>query len=358
MAASKLSARRPTESSKALSATKDRTLSAVTLTKRTNSLVFDVEEIKSHVKDLQAQGHEVVQQEQTVQDLTAKVTVLQDAFGSLSDVCICVEDAQKKMSDGFSDLVQRVERIEKSVVLFQSQALKADAKRKHLQESTERRFSDFEEAFSKLLLSVYDTQAELGRVKHSTDDLLAREREATHLTQSLQATQEQATDWLQKLKLESSQLQTEMLGLKEHTGATDVTLTNDVQYLAKECSSMRSLMNQQNAQWLNKLETLRETLDRQNKVDKNQISQRLDAMGETVNTNELRTRDAVSTLLKNHTKIREAVDESMSICSSEIRILSQECRTVHDDQRMKLEVIVQQLAQQEHVKTEWRCGVA
>ncbi|KAH7479167.1 uncharacterized protein KRP23_5965 [Phytophthora ramorum] len=65
--------RRPTESSKAGVATTAKSLSAVSLTKKTNSLVSDVEELKNN---LEIQAREVTQRDETVQELVGKVPLL------------------------------------------------------------------------------------------------------------------------------------------------------------------------------------------------------------------------------------------------------------------------------------------
>jgi hypothetical protein len=250
------------------------------------------------------------------------------------------------MNDHVDLLTKRVAMMEKSVATIQAQAPKAEAKHKHLKTTTEHRFLEFQETFAKLALSVYETQAELSRVKNSADNLMVREQEAMHLTQTLQATQEQTTDWLHQLKRESAQLTTELEILKEQTGATNVTLASDIQVLAKESASLRSAMVQQHGQWAQKLDSFREAMDRQNRIDKSQLSQRLDALSETVATHELRARDALGSLLKNHGVLREAVNDGMAICSSEIKILSQEWKAVQHDHREKLEHLVRQISDQ------------
>ncbi|KAG1701905.1 hypothetical protein DVH05_010396 [Phytophthora capsici] len=65
--------RRPTESSKAAVATTTKSLSAVSLTKKTNALVTDVEELKNN---LEIQSREVTQRDATVQELVGKVAFL------------------------------------------------------------------------------------------------------------------------------------------------------------------------------------------------------------------------------------------------------------------------------------------
>ncbi|TMW55498.1 hypothetical protein Poli38472_010380 [Pythium oligandrum] len=354
-------ARRSTESSRALSTSKDKSLSAVTLTKKTNSLVFDVEELKSNLKELQIQGREVAQQDQTLQDVVAKVAALQEAFSSLSDVCIYVEETQKQLDGRLSGLDQRVSGLEKSMNALQSQTNRHEGKRRQFQDASERRFVDSQEAFSKLALSMYETQAELGRVKNTAEHLITREREATNLTQSLESTQEQANEWIQKLRRESSELQAEMMAWKEQSGGACVSLAGDIQSLAKDCSSLRSTVTQQNAQWASKLETLRDAMDRQGKVDKTQLTQRLASITENMTAYELRTKESLGTLLKNHARIRTVVDESMVMCSGEIKALGNEWKTIQEDHRNKLEDLMEQVLSQ---SIEWsqkhenlRCSV-
>jgi hypothetical protein len=200
-----------------------------------------------------------------------------------------------------------------------------------------------EDNFSKLALSFYETQTELRNLKSANDQFMTREREAAHLLQTLQSSQEQATEWLQKLRQDCSQVQTEAFTFKEEMNGSCIALASDVQAIAKECTSIRGSASQSNAQLLGKLETLREAMVRQAKMDRNQTSQRLDVLTENLATYEFRSKDAFTTLLKNHSRIRTALDEGMSICSSEIKILSHELKNHQSDQHKKLDAIMTQL---------------
>ncbi|KAJ0403238.1 hypothetical protein ATCC90586_001645 [Pythium insidiosum] len=344
--APKLAVRRPTESSKALSASKDKSLSNVTLTKRTNSLVFDVAELKSSLKELQVTGKEVAQQDETLQQLSAKVDALQEAFTSLSDVCLYVEETHRRMEETSSEMLRRLSTLERSVGELQQQTARGDGKRRQLQDTSERRFADVQETFAKLAMSLYETQAELGRVKHTADHLMTQEQAMSHLAQSLQTSQEQAAESLQRLRLETSHLQAELVTWKEESASASVSLAGDVQAIAKDCSGVRSTLAQQHAQYLQKLEALRETMDRQAKIDKTQLTQRLEALSENVVAHELRSRESVASLLKNQARIREAVDEGMAICSSEVKTLSHEWKAVQQEQGGKLEDLMQHTATQ------------
>ncbi|KAG7376781.1 hypothetical protein PHYPSEUDO_012768 [Phytophthora pseudosyringae] len=356
--------RRPTESSKAQVATTTKSLSAVSLTKKTNSLASDVEELKNNLEvrkleglgcsealvkpnpvgGLQIQSREVTQRDDTLQELVGKVDMLHDAFNSLSDVFTCeVEEMHKQFAATASQLQDRVAKLEGSIGVLESQVPRVDGKRRQLQETSERRFLSVQEACSKIELALYETQAELAHVKNTSEDLMTREREAAHLQKSLQISQEDAVDALKRLKEESSQLQVELFALKEQTNGATTTVASDVQVLAKEYSALRSTVSKQQSQWLGKLKTLQETIDRQGKMDKTQLSQRVDALSDAVATQEHRTKDAVDNLLKNHARIRCAVDEGMTICSREIRALSSEVKAVQADQQDKLDQVVQHM---------------
>ncbi|POM81383.1 Hypothetical protein PHPALM_658 [Phytophthora palmivora] len=334
--------RRPTESSKAAVATTTKSLSAVSLTKKTNALVSDVEELKTN---LEIQSREVTQRDETMQELVGKVDMLHDAFNSLSDVFTCeIEEMQKQFAVTASQLQDRVAKLEGSIALLESQVPQMDGKRRQLQETSERRFLSIQETCSKLELALYESQAELALVKNASDDLMTREREAAHLQKSLQISQEDAMDALKKLREESSQLQVELFALKEQTNVATSTVASDIQVLAREYSVLRSTVTKQQSQWLSKLKTLQETIDRQGKMDKTQLIQRVDALSDAVASQEYRTKDAVDNLLKNHVKIRCAVDEGMSICSREIRALSNEVKAIQVDQQDKLDQLVEQMA--------------
>ncbi|KAL4101485.1 hypothetical protein PRIC1_005237 [Phytophthora ramorum] len=334
--------RRPTESSKAGVATTAKSLSAVSLTKKTNSLVSDVEELKNN---LEIQAREVTQRDETVQELVGKVDMLHDAFNSLSDVFTCeVEEMQKQLAATTSQLQDRVAKLEGSIGLLESQVPRMDGKRRQLHETSERRFLSVQETCSKLEMALYESQAELALVKNATDDLMTRERESAHLQKSLQISQEDAVEALKRLKEESSQLQVELFALKEQSSEATSTVASDIQVLAKEYSALRSTVSKQQSQWLGKLNALQETIDRQGKMDKTQLGQRVDALSDAVATQEHRTKDAVDNLLKNHARIRCAVDEGMTICSREIRALSNEVKAAYADQQEKVDQVVEQMA--------------
>ncbi|KAF1316323.1 hypothetical protein FI667_g15491, partial [Globisporangium splendens] len=237
----------------------------------------------------------------------------------------------------------RVSAVESVVSKLQDQVSRVDGKRRQLQDSVDRRFDHAQDSFSKLALSLHEAQAELGILKSANDQFMTREREAAHLLQTSQSSQEQAMEWLQKLRQDCSQVQTDLFTFKEEMNCTCVALASDVQAIAKECTSIRGSASQSNAQLLGKLETLREAMDRQAKMDRNQTSQRLDVLTESLATYELRSKDAFTTLLKNHSRIHTTLDEGMSICSSEIETLSHELKHHQSDQHEKLDAVMTQL---------------
>ncbi|KAG2831941.1 hypothetical protein PC112_g7105 [Phytophthora cactorum] len=334
--------RRPTESSKAAMATTSKSLSAVSLTKKTSALESDVEDLKNN---LEIQSREVTQRDETLQELVGKVDVLHDAFNSLSDVFTCeVEEMQKQFASTTSQLQDRVAQLEHSIGVLESQVPRMDGKRRQLQEISERRFVSVQETCSKIELALYESQSELALVKNASEDLMTREREAAQLQKTLQMSQEDAVEALKHLKEESSQLQVELYALKEQTTGSTTTLASDVQVLAKEYSALRGFVSKQQSQWLGKLKTLQETMDRQGKMEKTQLTQRLDALSDAVALQGHSTKNAVDNLLKNQSRIRCAVDEGMEICSREIRALSNEVKAVEADQQEKFDEVVQQMA--------------
>lgn len=274
-----------------------------------------------------------------------QVDMLHDAFNSLSDVCTCeIEEIQKQFTATTSQLQDRVAKLEASIGLLESQVPRMDGKRRQLQETSERRFLSVQEVCSKLELALYESQTELAHVKNTSEDLMTREREAAHLQKTLQFSQEDAVEALKRLKEDTSQLQVELFALKEQTNGATTSVASDIQVLAKEYAVLRSTVSNQQSQWLSKLKGLQETIDRQGKLEKTQLNQRVDALSDAVALQEHRTKEAVDNLLKNHARIRCAVDEGMTICSREIRTLSNEVKVVQVDQQDKLDEIVQQMA--------------
>ncbi|CEG37649.1 hypothetical protein L914_00189 [Plasmopara halstedii] len=114
--------RRPTVNSKASSTTTVKSLSAISLTKKTSALELDLEELK---QNLELQSQEVNQRDETLQELVNKVDMLHDAFTSLSDVVTCeVEEMHKKLAITSSNLQDRVNKLEHSFQALEAQVQK------------------------------------------------------------------------------------------------------------------------------------------------------------------------------------------------------------------------------------------
>jgi chromosome segregation ATPase len=255
-----------------------------------------------------------------------------------------LEEMQKQFAATTSQLQGRVVKLEGSMGILESQVPRMDGKRRQLQETSDRRFLNVQDTCSKLEMALYESQAELALLKNSSDDLMTRERESAHLQKALQLSQEDAMEALKRLKDESSQLQVELYALKEQTNGAASTVASDVQVLAKEYSALRNTVSKQQSQWLGKLNGLQEAIDRQGKMDKAQLGQRVSALADAASTQERRTKEAVDNLLKNHARIRCAVDEGMTICSRELRALGNEVKASQADQQDKLDQVVQQIA--------------
>lgn len=318
--------------------------------------------------------------------LDTQIGVLHQTFVALSDAFTCeigakspsiehlesmasahqgrmpsVEDLHRQMSQTAGELRDRVAKIENAVQVIQSQHTRTDGRQRKLQDAMERRFSETSDGFSKFAVSLYETQSDLARVRHCADDLLTREREAAQLLQTLQSSQDEAANAFQRLKEETSQVQAELFAYKEEANRSTVALATDVQVLAKAQTVVKALVTKQHSHWKGKLDDLRELVDRQAKMDKSQLTQRLDALSDNFSCHEQQTKAAIDAVLKNHSRIREAVDEGMTICSREIQSLSNEVRNTCADTQEKLESLSQQVAAVS-VDCSWRnedaqCGI-
>ena len=133
---------------------------------------------------------------------------------------------------------------------------------------------------------------------------------------------------------------------KEEAATTTVALANDVQVLAKECSGLRSSLAQTTAALATKLDALRDATDRQDKMDRTQLAQRLDALADQLATHEIRTREAIASLLKNHARVRTALDDGLTMCSRDTRTLASEGKAWHSEQSVRMEEYLQQLTDQ------------
>lgn len=298
--------------------------------------------------------------------LCLQVDMLHDAFNSLSDVFTCEVGKLLRRVTTDNDLTSRrltlkrgvaeavccydisatrpsgqVGRLDQTArVTGATNGWKASAAAGNIRATLPQRSRDVFQA----RVGLVRVSSRASALKNSSEDLMTREREAAHLQKSLQISQEDATEALKRLKEENSQLQVELFALKEQTNGATTTVASDVQVLAKEYSALRSAVSKQQSQWLGKLNALQEAIDRQGKMDKTQLTQRVDALSDAVASQEHRTKDAVDNLLKNHARIRCAVDEGMTICSREIRALSNEVKAVQVDQQEKLDQAVQQMA--------------
>lgn len=259
---------------------------------------------------------------------------------------MCAEETQQQVASNTRELLERATSAEKAIADLQRHFAHLESNQCKLQESIDRRFASAQDTFSKLALGLYDTQSDVGSLKSTLDQLQMRECEATRLQQNLQSSQDQALEWLQKLKANTSMLQSELCAAKEESSSATVAVAGDVQVLAKECAALRNTLVQQNAKWMNKLTNLKEAMDRQDQTSKDQLTQRLDALSDNLNLYELRSREAMNSLLKSHSRIRIAVDEGMALCNSEIKAVSNECKGQHMERGAQLDQVLQQFATQ------------
>ncbi|TYZ68427.1 hypothetical protein PybrP1_010993 [[Pythium] brassicae (nom. inval.)] len=250
---------------------------------------------------------------------------------------------EKAMQDQDRKLQCRLDAIEDSVARLQDQVARVDGKRRQLHDSVDRRFDTAQDNFSKFALSQYEAQSELFSLKKSSEQLLSRERDAARSLQALQSSHDQVFRWVQALRQDCGQFQAELFAFKEQTSGICVAVASDVQAIAKECSAVRTALAQSSGQLHSKMETLRDALDRQTKLDRQQLSQRLDVLSENLATHELRSRDAFTTLLKNHSRIRAALDEGMGMCSRDLRTLSHEVKVRESEQQSKIDALAEQL---------------
>eukprot|EP00644_Phytophthora_capsici_P000426 jgi/Phyca11/13728/fgenesh1_pg.PHYCAscaffold_4_\ len=139
--------RRPTESSKAAVATTTKSLSAVSLTKKTNALVTDVEELKNN---LEIQSREVTQRDATVD-------MLHDAFNSLSDVCTCEIALYESQTE-----LAHVKNTSEDLMTREREAA-------HLQKTLQFSQEDAVEALKRLKEDTSQLQVELFALKEQTN---------------------------------------------------------------------------------------------------------------------------------------------------------------------------------------------
>lgn len=260
------------------------------------------------------------------------------------------EDTQQQVARSTRELMERTVRTEKAIAELQNHIVYLESNQNKQQESIERRFATAQDTFSKLALGLYDSQSDVCSLRSTLDQLQMRECEATRLQQNLQSSQDQAMEWLQKLKADTGLLQSELYAAKQESSTATVAVASDVQVLAKDCAAMRNTIVQQNAKWMSKLANLTEAMDRQDKMSKDQFTQRLDALSDNVNMYELRSREAMNSLLKNHSRIRNALDEGMALCTSEIKAVSNECKSQHMERQAQLDQVLHQFATQ---SVEW-----
>lgn len=251
---------------------------------------------------------------------------------------------EKTMADQDRKLQSRLDTIEDSLAKLHEHVSRVDGKRRQLHESVDRRFESAHDTFSKFAMSQFEGQSELFSLKKASDQLLARERDTARSLQALQSSHEQVAGSVQTLRQDCSQFQAELFTFREETSGTCVAVAADIQAIATECSAVRAALSHTNGQLTSKLATLREALDRQTKLDRQQLSQRLDVVSDNLATYELRSKDAFTTLLKNHARIRVALDESMGMCARDLRTLTHEVKASQSEQQSRLDALTEQLA--------------
>jgi galactokinase len=124
---------------------------------------------------------------------------------------------------------------------------------------------------------------------------------------------------------------------KQQWNQTTIALTNDVQVLAKECTSLRNFMSQQMSSCSSKMDELKETFDRQLTMGFTHWRQKLDTCQKQWISFERVTKESIQKLYQNHSQIRFALNENMKINTNEVKNLSKELNNLKEVQQIKMD---------------------
>ncbi|KAF0755301.1 hypothetical protein AaE_005020 [Aphanomyces astaci] len=266
-----------------------------------------------------------------------------------------VDESKANLGFELDKVSARFRAQERLIAVLENQCNRMDTKSQQYQLMVEKKLDTLQTQVTRVSVAVLGTtdplhpgknEAERTRMNTNVDQLLVREGEYIRKHHGMQANQDQMGEWLQKLKSDSTQVHalaftmyarnTSCSRLQAEHGAALASLASDTTVLAKELGTLRLQIKAQTADCLAQLNSFTDALEQQRHLDREHMDKECAALRESLQTSDATTRTSIDALLKNSSRVRSAVDEGMSFCTSDIKVLREEIRNTSDTVRTSL----------------------
>ncbi|RHY11884.1 hypothetical protein DYB36_003554 [Aphanomyces astaci] len=207
-----------------------------------------------------------------------------------------VDESKANLGFELDKVSARFRAQERLIAVLENQCNRMDTKSQQYQLMVEKKLDTLQTQVTRVSVAVLENEAERTRMNTNVDQLLVREGEYIRKYHGMQANQDQMGEWLQKLKSDSTQVHALAFTMQAEHGAALASLASDTTVLAKELGTLRLQIKAQTADCLAQLNSFTGTV----------------------------------------VHVRSAVDEGMSFCTSDIKVLREEIRNTSDTVRTSL----------------------
>ncbi|ETW09993.1 hypothetical protein H310_00404 [Aphanomyces invadans] len=269
--------------------------------------------------------------------LEKRLDALEEGFRSLSEVVLLeFDDGKATLTFELEKVAARFRAQERLIAVLESQCNRMDTKFQQHMFMVEKKLDSLQTQVTRVSVAVLENEAERTRMNANVDQLLSRESEYIRKHHAIQANQDQMGEWLQKLKNDSTQVHALAFTMQAEHEAALSSLACDTTVLAKELGTLRLQIKAQTAECLAQLNSFTDALEQQRHHDRDHMEKEVAALRESLQTSEATTRSSIDALIKNSSRVRSAVDEGMSLCTSDIKVLRGEIRNTSDTVRTSL----------------------
>ncbi|EQC31268.1 hypothetical protein SDRG_10873 [Saprolegnia diclina VS20] len=276
--------------------------------------------------------------------LDKRIDAIEHAFEKLSEVVLLELDEVKAAAAHDQDkIAARFRAHDRLLAVLEKQCNRVESKSLQLELVLEKKVEGIQAQLTRVSVAVIENEAERQRLSAHVDGLMVREGDGIRKLHALQANLDQMGEWLQRLKEDSTVVHAAVHSMNADHSAAIQSLTADTTNLAKELGTLRAQSKAQSADCLAKLNAFSGSLERQRELDRSHCEHEIAVLREALQTTDATCRTAVDGLLKNASRVRNALDEGMSVCSTDVRLLREEVRTTSTDVRGSVTTFGRQL---------------
>ncbi|OQR84261.1 hypothetical protein ACHHYP_13664 [Achlya hypogyna] len=266
--------------------------------------------------------------------LDKRIDAIEQAFEKLSEVVLLELDEMKATAAHENDKVAAKFRAQdRLIAVLEKQCNRFESKSLQFELVLEKKMESLQTQLTRTSVAVIENEAERHRLAGHVDGVMVREADTTRKLQALQANHDQMGEWLQKLKEDSNSVHALVHTMNADHSTGIQSLTMDTTNLAKELGNLRVHIKTQTLECLAKLNTLTNALGQQRDLDRSHVDHEIAVLRDAIQTSDATSRTAIDALLKNSSRVRHALDEGMSVCSSDVRLVRDELRLTSSDVR-------------------------